>query len=94
VWKAPPERGWGPFLMQKRLQLQNAGRAVYWRKQRGTASRRTLNKQGLQQQMANSKRQVNHSLRQTLTKLSPDSLSFYFFFPLPLMRQKHQMLKD
>jgi hypothetical protein len=30
--------------------------------------------------MADSRRQVSHSLRQTFTKLSTDSLSFTFFF--------------
>jgi hypothetical protein len=60
--------------------LQKADRAVYWRKQNGHTSRRTLNKQSLRQQMADSRRQVSHSLRQTFTKLSTDSLSFTFFF--------------
>jgi hypothetical protein len=38
--KAPPERGEGHFSTQtvkkKRQQLQKAGRAIYWRKQKGT----------------------------------------------------------
>jgi hypothetical protein len=72
--------------------LKKAGRTVYWRKQKGYVSRRTLNKQNLQQQMADSRREVSHSHRQTFTKLSPDSLSFFFF--LHLMRQQHWMLKD
>jgi hypothetical protein len=62
MWKVPPE-GEGPLLTQKSLQLQKVGRAVHWRKQKGHASRRTLNKQSLQQQMADSRRQVSHSLR-------------------------------
>jgi hypothetical protein len=31
-------------LNKKGLQLQQMGRAIYWRKQKGHASRRTLNK--------------------------------------------------
>jgi hypothetical protein len=65
---------------KKRQQLKKAGRTVYWRKQKGYVSRRTLNKQNLQQQMADSRRQVSHSHRQTFTKLSPDSLSFFSSF--------------
>jgi hypothetical protein len=49
MWKAPPEGR--ALLMQKRRQLQKASRVVYWRKQKGQVSRRTLNKQSLQQQM-------------------------------------------
>jgi RES domain-containing protein len=79
-WKAPHESGRGALLMPKRWQLQKAGRAIYWRKQKGHASRRTQNKQSLQQQMADSSRLVDHSLRYTFTKLSPDSLFFFLFF--------------
>jgi hypothetical protein len=61
---------------KKRWQLQKAGWAVYWRKQKGHASRRTLNKQSLQQQVADSRRQVSPSLRETFTKLS--RLPFFF----------------
>jgi hypothetical protein len=39
------------------------GRAVYWRKQNRHMFRRILNKQSLQQQMADSRRQVSHSLK-------------------------------
>jgi hypothetical protein len=70
LWKAPLERGRGPLLMQERWQLQKAGRAVYWRKEKGHASRRTLNKQSLKQQMAVSRRQVSHSLKQTFKAVS------------------------
>jgi hypothetical protein len=56
------------------------GRAVYWRKQKGHAARRTLNKQSLQQQMAESRRQVSCNLTLTFTKLSPDSLFFFSSF--------------
>jgi hypothetical protein len=77
---------------KKMEQLQKVGRTMYWRKQKGHVSRRTLNKQSLQQQMVDSRRQVSHSLRQTFTKLSPDSP--LVFFPLALMRQQHWMLKD
>jgi hypothetical protein len=45
------------------MAIAKVGRAVYWRKQKGHASRRTLNKQSLQQQMADSRRQVSGSLR-------------------------------
>jgi hypothetical protein len=60
VRKAPLEGEGGPpphmnSKKKKRWQLQKAGRAVYWRKQKGRASRRTLNKQSLQQQMADSR---------------------------------------
>jgi hypothetical protein len=51
VWHAPPESaGEAPpheNSKQKELQLQQAGRVAYWRKQKGQASRRTLNKQSL-----------------------------------------------
>jgi hypothetical protein len=93
TWKTQLESGGGslPTLTinkKKRWQLQKAGTVVYWRKQKGHASKRTLNKQSLQQPMADSRRQVSHSLRETFTKLSPGSP----FFSLPLMRQHHQML--
>jgi hypothetical protein len=44
VWHAAWESGEGapPYVnsnLKKRLQLQKAGRAVYWRKQKGHASR-------------------------------------------------------
>jgi hypothetical protein len=35
-------------LNSKGLQLQQAGKAIYWRKQKGYASRRTLNEKRLQ----------------------------------------------
>jgi hypothetical protein len=43
VWNA--RVGVGPLLMQKRQQMQMACRDVYWSKQKGYASRRTLNKE-------------------------------------------------
>jgi hypothetical protein len=63
IWKASQERRGRPLLTQKRQQLQKAGRAVYWCKQKGHASRRTLNKQSLQQHMVDSRRQVSCSLK-------------------------------
>jgi hypothetical protein len=50
LWKAPP--GWGTPHAKKK-----AGRAVYWRI-KGHASRRTLKRESLQQQMADNRRQV------------------------------------
>jgi hypothetical protein len=63
---------------------------LYTEKEKGDSSRRTLNKQSLQQ-MAENRRQVSCSLRLTFTKLSPDSP---FCFPLSLVRQQHQLLKE
>jgi hypothetical protein len=60
VWHHLPQCAWrgegiqqwlkcGTLMNSKKgLQLQQVGRAVYWRKQKGHVSRRTLNKQSLQ----------------------------------------------
>jgi hypothetical protein len=36
------------LLKKKKIAIAKGGRAVYWRKQKGHHSRRTLNKQSLQ----------------------------------------------
>jgi hypothetical protein len=49
VWHSPPESGGRapPHENSKKKKTAIAGRAVYWRKQKGHTTRRTLNKQSL-----------------------------------------------